>query len=135
MLNIAQVVRNDVNMTALSRVMVAAGLEQVLSGLTPLTVFAPSDQAFSRMESGTIENLLKAENKIKLKELLNQHIVAGTIEFKHLKDGQKLKSINGKELLVHVKAGKTTINGATLINPDVKTSSGAIYSLDAVLNN
>jgi uncharacterized surface protein with fasciclin (FAS1) repeats len=135
MLNIAQVVRNDVNMTALNRVMIAAGAEPTLSGLALLTIFAPSDQAFSKLESGTIENLLKTENKIKLKELLNYHIVAGAIEFKHLKDGQKLKSINGKELLVHVKAGKTTINGATLINPDVKTSSGAIYSLSAVLTN
>ena len=135
MLNIAQVVRNDVNMTVLKRVMVAAGLEQILSGLTPLTIFAPSDQAFARLENGTVENLLKAENKIKLKDLLNHHIVEGTIEFKHLKDGYKLTSVNGKELIVHVKAGKTSINGAILINPDVKTSSGAIYSLSAVLNN
>jgi uncharacterized surface protein with fasciclin (FAS1) repeats len=135
MSNITQVVNVEKNMTTLKRGIVASGLDQVLSGKGPFTVFAPSDMAFAKLESGTIEGLLKPENKIKLTALLNHHVVAGKINFKELKDGDKLKSLNGKELSVKVKDAKVSIDGATVQNRDVASSNGVIYSLDTVLKN
>jgi uncharacterized surface protein with fasciclin (FAS1) repeats len=135
MSNITQVVNAEKNMTTLKRGIVASGLDQVLSGAGPFTVFAPSDMAFGKLEAGAIENLLKPENKIKLTALLNHHVVSGKISFKDLKDGDKLKSLGGKQLSVKVKDAKVTIDGATVQNRDVASSNGVIHSLDTVLNN
>jgi uncharacterized surface protein with fasciclin (FAS1) repeats len=133
--NITQVVNAEKNMTTLKKGIVASGLDQVLSGAGPFTVFAPSDMAFGKLESGVIESLLKAENKIKLTSLLNHHVVAGKINFKDLKDGDKLKNLAGKELLVKVKDAKVSIDGAIVQNRDVASSNGVIHSLDTVLSN
>jgi len=135
MSNITQVVRQDKYLTTLKRGVMASGLNQVLSGTGPFTLFAPSDLAFGKLEGGVIEGLLKAENKLKLADLLNRHIVAGKIEFKDLKDGEKLKTVNGKELSVFIKDGKVSVNGAIIQQRNVKTSNGVIHSLDTVLEN
>ena len=135
MSNITQVVNTEKNMTTFKRGVLASGLDQILSGTGPYTVFAPSDLAFGKLEGGIIQNLLKAENKLQLADLLNHHVVMGKIEFKDLKDGEKLKTINGKELSIHIKAGKVSINGAIIQQRDVETSNGVIHSLDTVLNN
>lgn len=135
MSNITQVVRVDKHMTTLKKGVLASGLDQVLSSRGPYTFFAPSDLAFGKLEPGTIENLLKPENKIKLTDLLNHHVVEGKINFSELKDGDKLKSLNGKELLVKVDNAKVSIDGATIQNHDVLTSNGVIHSLDSVLEN
>ena len=135
MSNITQVVKQDKYLTTLNRGVMTSGLNQVLSGTGPFTLFAPSDLAFGKLEGGVIENLLKTENKLKLADLLNHHVVAGNIEFKDLKDGEKLKTMNGKELSVNIKYGKVSINGANIQQRDVKTSNGVIHSLDTVLKN
>jgi uncharacterized surface protein with fasciclin (FAS1) repeats len=135
MSNITQVVRKDRNLTTMNKGVIAAGLDQTLSGRGPYTVFAPSDLAFEKLESGMLENLLKPENKIELKELINYHVVAGQVNFKDLKDGDKLKTLSGKELSVKVTDIKVSIDGATIQNRDLKTSNGVIHSLDSVLKN
>ena len=135
MSNITQVVKQDKYLTTLNRGVAASGLNQVLSGTGPFTLFAPSDLAFGKLEGGIITNLLKAENKLKLIDLLNHHVVAGKIEFKDLKDGEKFKTMNGKELSVIIKDGKVSVNGAIIQQRDVKTSNGVIHSLDTVLEN
>ena len=135
MSNITQVVKEDKYLTTLNRGVTASGLDEVLSGPGPFTLFAPSDLAFGKLDGGVTANLLKAENKLKLIDLLNHHVVAGEIEFKDLKEGEKLKTINGKELSVHIKDGKVSVNGAIIQQRDVKTSNGVIHSLDTVLNN
>jgi uncharacterized surface protein with fasciclin (FAS1) repeats len=135
MSNITQVVKNEKNMTTMNRGVFASGLDQILSGTGPFTVFAPSDLAFGKLESGIVENLLKPESKIKLTALLNHHIVSGKVNFKDLKDGEKLKALNGKELSVKVKDGKVSVDGAMIQNRDVETSNGVIHSLDTVLKN
>ena len=135
MSNITQVVKNEKNMTTMNRGVVASGLDQILSGTGPFTVFAPSDLAFGKLESGIVEDLLKPENKLKLAALLNHHIVSGKVNFKDLKDGEKLKALNGKELSVKVKDGKVSVDGAMIQNRDVETSNGVIHSLDTVLKN
>ena len=135
MSNITQVVNTEKNMTTFKRGVLASGLDQILSGTGPYTVFAPSDLAFGKLEAGTIENLLKPESKVKLTEIMNHHVVSGKISFKDLKDGDKLKSLDGKELSVKISNSIVTVNGATIQNRDVQTSNGVIHSLDTVLKN
>ena len=135
MSNITQVVKQEKYMTTLNRGVTASGLGQVLSGTGPFTLFAPSDLAFGKLEGGVIENLLKAENKLKLADLLNHHVVAGKVEFKDLKDGDKLKTMSGKELSISIQNFKVSVNGAIIQQRDVKTSNGVIHSLDTVLEN
>ena len=122
-------------MTTLKKTIIATDLDQVLSSTGPYTFFAPSDLAFQKLQSGVIDDLLLKENKAKLTELLNLHVVAGKIPFKDLKDGEKLKTLNGKELSVGVKDNQVTIDGAAIQNYDVKSSNGVIHSLDTVLKN
>jgi uncharacterized surface protein with fasciclin (FAS1) repeats len=133
MSNITQVVNEDKNMTTLKRGVIASGLDKILSGTGPFTVFAPSDLAFEKLEKGVLDNLLKPENKAKLVDVLNHHVVSGKINFKDLKDGEKLKTVNGKELRVHAKDGNVSIDGAKIQNHDVQTSNGVIHSLDTVM--
>lgn len=135
MSNITQVVRKEKNMTTMSRGVIASGLDQTLSGTGPYTLFAPSDLAFAKMQTGAIESLLLPDNKTELTSLMNQHVVAGKINFKELKDGDTLKNLGGKELSVKVINNTVTIDGATIQNRDVPTSNGVIHSLDAVLKN
>ncbi len=133
MSNITQVVNVDKNMTTLKKGVNASGLDQVLSSTGPFTVFAPSDRAFGKLDKSVLDNLLKPENKAKLVDVLNHHVVAGKIQFKDLRDGEKLKAVDGKELLVHVKDGAVSIDGAKIEQHDVQTSNGVIHSLDSVI--
>ena len=133
MSNITQVVNIQKNMTTLKKGVNASGLNQVLSSTGPFTLFAPSDLAFEKMDKTVLGNLLKPENKTTLADLLNYHVVPGKINYKDLRDGEKLKTVNGKELLVQVKEGKISIEGAAIQNRDVQASNGVIHSLDTVM--
>jgi uncharacterized surface protein with fasciclin (FAS1) repeats len=133
MSNITQVVNAEKSMTILKKSVTASGLDNVLSGSGPFTVFAPSDLAFEKLEKGVLDNLLKPENKAKLADVLNYHIVSGKINYKDLKDGEKLKTLNGKELHVHVKDGHVKIEGAQIQGHDLPSSNGVIHSLDQVM--
>jgi uncharacterized surface protein with fasciclin (FAS1) repeats len=135
MSNIAQLVNVEKNMTTLKKTVLASGLDQVLSGKGPYTIFAPTDIAFGKLDKGVLENLLKPENKTKLTDLINHHVVAGKINIRDLKDGEKLKTVNGKELLVHVKDGHTTIEGAKIHGQDVQATNGVLHSVETVILN
>jgi len=128
MSNITQVVNAEKNMTILKKSVSASGLDSVLSGTGPYTVFAPNDLAFEKLEKGVLDNLLKPENKAKLADVLNYHV-----PYKDLKDGEKLKTLNGKELHVHVKDGHVRIEGAEILSHDLSSSNGVIHSLDTVM--
>jgi uncharacterized surface protein with fasciclin (FAS1) repeats len=133
MSNITQVVNAEKNMTILKKSVSASGLDNVLSGAGPFTVFAPNDLAFEKLEKGILDNLLKPENKAKLADVLNYHVISGKVHFKDLKDGEKLKALNGKELHVHVKDGHVRIEGAEILTHDLSSSNGVIHSLDTVM--
>jgi uncharacterized surface protein with fasciclin (FAS1) repeats len=135
MSNITQVVRTEKNLTTLKKTIIATDLDQVLSSTGPYTLFAPSDLAFQKLENGVIDDLLLKENKVKLTELLNLHVVAGKIPFKDLKDGEKLKTLSGKELSIMIKDNNVTIDGAAIQNRDMQSSNGVIHSVDTVLQN
>lgn len=109
----------------------AAGLVEALSGKGPLTVFAPTDAAFANLPEGTIPALLK--DKAKLTSVLTFHVVAGNALAGELSDGQKLKTLNGKELTVSIKDGKVSINGANVSSANVRCSNGVIHIIDSVM--
>lgn len=135
MTKITQVLGEERNMATMNTGIIAAGLDQLLGQEGPFTVFVPSDQAFGKLEQGVFPNLLLAENKELLANILGHHIVPGRISFDELKDGARLTSMQGDELLVRVLAGTVTINGATVQNRDVAASNGVLHSLNAVLVN
>ena len=133
MSNITQVVNTDKNMKILKKGMHYSDLDQLLSSGGPFTFFAPSDLAFEKQGNGFMEGLLTPENKVALTDLMHSHIVEGRISFQELKDGDKLKTVNGKELLVGNKNGCVNIGGAAIVAREQKVSNGVIHSSDAVL--
>lgn len=133
MSNILDVVVADKNLAAMLRGVKAAGLEVELSKVGPFTVFAPTDLAFGKLAAGEMTELLKPENRVKLSDILNYHVVAGKTNFKDLKDGQKLKTINGKELDVKISNGEVTINGSKVQGRDSEASNGVVHSVDTVI--
>jgi uncharacterized surface protein with fasciclin (FAS1) repeats len=93
----------------------------------------PLIQLLENWLRGYFQGLLKPENKVQLTDLLNHHVVHGKRNFKDLKDGQKLKTINGKELNVTVKDNAVSINGANIRAKDMEGRNGVVHSLDAVI--
>lgn len=133
MSNITQVVGSDKNMTTLKKGVVAAGLDKFLSGTGPFTIFAPNDVAFNKLDKADLEGLLKPENKAKLEDVLNYHIVKGHVTYKDLKDGLKLRTLNGRDLQVQVKDGQVSVQGANVQNRLQSASNGVVHILDAVM--
>lgn len=132
MSNITQVVNTDKNLKTLKQSVHSSDLDQLLSSSGPFTFFAPSDLAFEKLEKGFLENLLEPANKLKLTDLLNNHIVKGKVHFKDLKDGDTLETINGNQLVVEVKNGKVNIRDANVSGRDAKVTNGVIHSTDTV---
>ncbi|MET0466208.1 MAG: fasciclin domain-containing protein [Chitinophagaceae bacterium] len=133
MSNIVDVVVADRNLATMLRSVKAAGLEDALNKTGPFTLFAPTDLAFGKMAAGELGELLRPHNKAKLTLLLNHHIVSGKQYFKDLKDGQKLKTIDGDDLSVAVKDGSVSINGSVIQGRDMEASNGLVHSLSKLV--
>lgn len=131
--NIVENAIGSADHTTLVAAVKAAGLAETLSGAGPFTVFAPTNEAFAKLPAGAVENLLKPEMKKDLTGVLTYHVVAGALRAADLKDGQKLKTVQGKELSVSVKDGKVMIDGANVTIADVISSNGVTHVIDAVL--
>ena len=110
----------------------AAGLVDTLKGDGPLTVFAPTDEAFAKLPEGTVDSLLKPENKDKLTEILTYHVVAGAVKSTDLSDGMTAATVEGAEITVSL-GDAVKINDATVVQPDVIASNGVIHVIDSVL--
>ena len=111
----------------------AAGLEQTLKSPGPFTVFAPTDDAFAKLPPGTVESLLKPENKEKLGALLTYHVVSGKVMSTEAVKLNSAKTVNGKELSLDASTGKLVVSGATVTTADVQASNGVIHVIDTVL--
>jgi uncharacterized surface protein with fasciclin (FAS1) repeats len=133
MSNIVDVVVADKNFATMSKSVKAAGLETELAKTGPFTIFVPSEMAFGKLASGVLTDWMKPENKIKFATILNHHVVEGKMNINDLKDGQKLVTVNGRELQVSVANGNVSINGAKVQNRDVEASNGVVHSLDTVI--
>ena len=110
----------------------AAGLVETLKGPGPFTVFAPTDEAFAKLPKGTVEELLKPENKAKLAGILTYHVIAGKVMAADVKT-MKAKTVNGKELDIKVGAGGVTVDKAKVVKTDIVTSNGVIHVIDTVV--
>ncbi len=111
----------------------AGDLVGVLKGDGPFTVFAPTNEAFAKLPAGTVENLLKPENKAQLVAVLTYHVVPGKVMSKDLKNGQKAKTVQGSEVTVTLKDGKAMINNATVTAADIEASNGVVHVIDTVI--
>ena len=131
--NIVENAAGSADHTTLVAAVKAADLATTLSGAGPFTVFAPTNAAFAALPAGAVDNLLKPEMKKDLAGVLTYHVVAGALKAADLKDGMKLKTVQGQELKVSVKDGKVMINGANVTIADVVSSNGVTHVIDAVL--
>ena len=121
------------NFKTLATALQAAGLVETLKGTGPFTVFAPTDAAFAKLPAGTLEDLLKPENKQKLISILTYHVVAGKVMAKDVVKMSEAKTLNGKELKIMVKDGKVMVDGAHVTKTDIQCSNGVIHVIDSVL--
>ena len=133
MSNLTQVVNVDKNMKTLKKGVHASDIDQLLSSTGPFTFFAPSDLAFEKLEKGKMEKLLEPQNRAQLADLLNNHIVAGKVSFKELKDGDKLTTVNGKQLVVKEKDGVVQIGEGSVMARELKISNGVMHLVDTVI--
>ena len=118
--------------TTLVAAVQAAELVDVLSNAGPFTVFAPVNAAFDALPAGTVESLLKPENKSKLQDILQHHVFVGVLKVENLKDGQVLGMVDGTNATIHIKDGKTYIDDA-LIVASVPASNGIVHVIDKVV--
>ncbi|HAV09258.1 MAG TPA: Nex18 symbiotically induced protein [Rhodobacteraceae bacterium] len=110
----------------------AAGLVDTLKGPGPFTVFAPTDEAFAKLPAGTVEDLLKPENKDKLVAVLTYHVVAGKVMSTDLSNGMKAATVQGGEITIMTEGG-VKVNEANVTTADIETSNGVIHVIDSVI--
>jgi len=111
----------------------AAGLVETLKGKGPFTVFAPTDAAFAKLPAGTVETLLKPENKAKLTAILTYHVVAGKVMAADVVKVKNAKTVQGGSVSVNTTGGKVMIDGANVVTTDIAASNGVIHVIDTVL--
>lgn len=111
----------------------AADLVETLKMAGPFTVFAPTDEAFAKLPAGTVESLLKPENKDQLVAILTYHVVPGRISAAEVTKVDSAETVNGRSIAVHADDGTVRINQATVIVADVSASNGVIHVIDEVI--
>ena len=131
--NLVQNASGASNLTTLVAAVTAADLGATLSGPGPFTVFAPPNSAFDALPAGTVDNLLKPENKGQLTSVLTYHVVPGRLSAADLRDGQMLTTVNGAQLQVRKMNGKVMVGGATVTQANVYASNGVAHVIDKVL--
>jgi transforming growth factor-beta-induced protein len=117
----------------LAAALTAAGLVDTLKGAGPFTVFAPTDDAFAKLPKGTVENLLKPENKKQLTDILTYHVVSGSVLAADVVKLSSAKTVNGADVKIMVKDGKVKVNDANVVTTDILASNGVIHVIDAVI--
>ena len=111
----------------------AGDLVETLKGDGPFTVFAPTNEAFAALPEGTLEMLLKPENKAKLVQILTYHVVPGTVKSTDLKDGMKATTVEGSDVAVKVSKKGVMINDANVVKADIMASNGVVHVIDKVI--
>jgi len=119
--------------TTLAAALQAAGLVDTLKGKGPFTVFAPTDEAFAKLPPGTLENLLKPENKDMLVKILTYHVVPGRVYADQVVKMSEGKTVQGSAFKVTAKGGKVMIDNANVTTVDIETSNGVIHAIDTVI--
>jgi uncharacterized surface protein with fasciclin (FAS1) repeats len=131
--NVVQVASGSNDHTTLVTAVKAGELVDALSNAGPFTVFAPTNEAFNKLPAGTVENLLKKENKEALVDILQYHVSVGVYKTDALNDGQSLGQVNGGNIKITKKDGALFINGSAKIIASIPASNGIIHVIDGVL--
>ena len=131
--NIVKVAVGSKDHTTLVTAVKAAEYVDVLTNAGPFTVFAPTNAAFDKLPAGTVADLLKPENKAKLRDILEYHVAIGTYRADMLRDGQTLGMANSGSVKVSVKDGKIMINGTATVVGSVPASNGIVHVVDGVI--
>ena len=130
--NVVQVAVGSPDHTTLVAAVKAAELVDVLSNVGPFTVFAPVNAAFEALPAGTVDNLMKPENKAALKNILEYHVYVGVIRENMIQDGMKLNQVNSLDVILNKSGNDITVNGAKVI-ATVPAANGIVYVIDKVL--
>jgi uncharacterized surface protein with fasciclin (FAS1) repeats len=117
----------------LTKALEAADLVNTLRGDGPFTVFAPTDQAFAKLPAGTLETLLKPENKAKLQRILTYHVVAGKVMASDVVKLASAKAVSGDTITIAAHSGGVTVDNAHVVKTDIDASNGVIHVIDAVI--
>lgn len=131
--DIVDVAAENGSFTTLVAAVKAAGLVDTLKSKGPFTVFAPTDSAFAKLPDGTVEMLLKPENKDKLISILTYHVVSGKVTASEVVKIDSAATVQGQKVMVKVNNGKVMINDAHVVIADVEASNGVIHAIDTVL--
>jgi len=134
MSTVLEIATADRNLSSMMKGLKAANLEETLSGIGPFTVLAPVNLAFGKLVApDTFDSMVKqSPGNSKLSELLTFHVVTGKKLLRDFRDGQKLQTVNGKELVVSIADGEVRINGARILAKDRQGSNGVVHSIDTV---
>jgi uncharacterized surface protein with fasciclin (FAS1) repeats len=112
----------------------AAGLAETLKGPGPFTVFAPTDAAFAKLPKGTVEDLLKPENKSKLVAILTYHVLSGKVASRDIAGkATKAKSVQGAQIAIDATKGSVMVDNAKVVTADMSASNGVIHAIDTVI--
>lgn len=130
--DIVEIAAGNESFSTLVAAVTAAGLVETLKGEGPFTVFAPTDEAFAKLPAGTVETLLKPENKEKLVGILTYHVVAGKVMSSDVAAGE-VPTVNGQSLTVAIDEGVVTVDEAKVVAVDIEASNGVIHVIDSVI--
>lgn len=130
--DIVDIAAGDENFSTLVAAVQAAGLVDTLKGEGPFTVFAPTNDAFAALPAGTVENLLKPENKDQLTAILTYHVVPGKVMSGDLSNGMTATTVQGSDVTIMTEGG-VTVQGANVTTADIEASNGVIHVIDAVI--
>ena len=131
--NVVQIAEGSKDHSTLVKAVVAGELVDALSNAGPFTVFAPTNEAFDKLPAGTLDNLLKPENKADLQSILQYHVSLGVFKTENMQDRQTIGQVNGDNITLSVKDGKVTVNGTAHVIASIPASNGIIHVVDAVL--
>ncbi len=131
--NVVQIAAASADHTTLVAALQAADLVNALSNQGPFTVFAPTNAAFDKLPKGTLDELLKAEKKKDLKDILYGHVIVGTYKESMFRDGKEISVFNGNRIKMGVTGGKITINGSINVVASIPATNGIIHVVDGVL--
>jgi len=133
--NVVQIAVGSKDHSTLVAAVKAADLVDALSNAGPFTVFAPTNAAFDKLPAGTIDDLLKPENKEKLADILQYHVSVGVYNVEQLQDGQSLGQANGGNIKISKQGDQITVNGSAKVVASIPASNGIIHVIDAVLSD
>lgn len=131
--DIVEIAANAGTFGTLVAAVTAADLVATLKGEGPFTLFAPTDEAFAALPEGTVENLLKPENRDQLIAVLTYHVVPGKVMASDVVNLKSAATVQGESVSINVENGTVTIDGATVIQTDIEATNGVIHVIDRVI--